>query len=245
MVAEGESGGPVTVTLLLLEDQRGDLDLQRTFLGRHEVRILAEHPDGPVRERVLGARPDLVIADVEPPERQGLAVCRVLKEDPPGGRLVPVVCLIPRTLRADAEAAGADAVVFKPIVQREFVDTVRRFVPLVERRGPRCPVKLRFSFEGAGGAGQAFSRDLSARGVFLKSDRVLPPGQRLKLRFRLPGGEAEIACAGIIRSNDATGHGLPPGFGVEFLDLAAEDRARLEQFVGGFARRSQVPGSRG
>jgi len=125
------------------------------------------------------------------------------------------------------------------------VDTVRRFVPLTARRGPRCPVNLRFSFEGAGGAGQAFSRDLSACGVFLKNDRVLPPGQRLSLRFRLPGDEAEIACGGIVRSTDGTGRGLPPGFGVEFLDLAEEDRVRLERFVGGFARRSLAPGRSG
>ncbi len=69
MGSAGDSGDPGVVTVLLVEDLRAHLDIRRTFLGRHEVRILSESPDGPVPERVVREHPHLVLVDVEPTDR--------------------------------------------------------------------------------------------------------------------------------------------------------------------------------
>ena len=164
-----------------------------------------------------------------------MALCGELKADPTLTR-VPVVLVLPRTSRAAGKAAGADALVFKPVVQREFLDAVRRFVPLTERRARRTPVNLRFTWRTEGGVvGHSFSRDLSPSGAFLESDRIPPLGCPLHLSFRLAEGDAEIGCGAHVRNVPEAGQ---LGFGVEFADLPEEDRMRLAHFVDGVLQRS-------
>ena len=68
----------------------------------------------------------------------------------------------------------------------------------------------------------------------------MPCGSRLLLRFHLPGDEREISCVGVVRhtTTEEEAVGAGPGFGVEFLELASNDRARLVAFVHSQSKRS-------
>jgi uncharacterized protein (TIGR02266 family) len=95
----------------------------------------------------------------------------------------------------------------------------------------RCPANLRFTFGYDGADCQAFSRDLSGSGAFLKTDNAPVEGAVLTLRFRLPGDPAEIDCKGIVRRIEHGNDPVPAGFGVEFHDMGPADCARLEEFI--------------
>jgi hypothetical protein len=139
---------------------------------------------------------------------------------------VPVLLVTSPERAGACRTAGADALVFKPLAQEEVLRAIRRFVALPERAAARCAANLRFTFRtDRDETGQVFSRSLSSAGAYLKSDHPPPPGARLHLRFHLPGDEHEIACTGVVRHahDDA-------GFGVEFVEIASLDRARLDAF---------------
>ena len=218
--------------VLLVEEARPYLELQRTFLARHDVTILEAPGDLSTVERVRAERPRVAVIDVLAPERTGLELCRRIKSDPVACT-VPVVLLVDPADAGAAEAAGADARVQKPIRMREFLDTVHRFVHLKERRSPRVQANLRFIYRWDDQTGQAFSREISANGAFLKTDRQVPEGALLKLRFHLPGEDEEICCRGVVRKR----HGLAaplasgPGLGVEFEDVEPADQLRFQRFV--------------
>jgi CheY-like chemotaxis protein len=225
---------PPQATVLLVQDVAAFRDLETTFLRRHELRVIAEESGEAARRRAHTDPPQIVLVDFAD-ARASLALCGELKADPTLTR-VPVVLVLPRTSRAAGQAAGADALIFKPVVQREFLDAVRRFVPLTERRARRTPVNLRFTWRTEGGVvGHSFSRDLSPSGAFLESDRIPPLGCPLHLSFRLAAEDAEIACGAHVRNVPEVGH---LGFGVEFADLREDDRARLARFVDGVLQRS-------
>lgn len=95
----------------------------------------------------------------------------------------------------------------------------------------RCPANLRFTFGYDGADCQAFSRDLSGSGAFLKTDNVPAAGSVLALRFRLPGDPVEIECKGIVRRIEHGDDPVPAGFGVEFRDISPADCTRLEGFI--------------
>ncbi len=217
---------------MLVEEARPYLELQRTFLARHDVAILEARGDSTAVERVRIERPRVAVIDIQAPDRVGLSICREIKDDPVA-RLVPVVVLIDPGDAGAAEAAGADGVVQKPIRMREFLDTVRQFVHLKERRSPRVQANLRFIYRWDDQTGQAFSREISAYGAFLKTDRQVPEGAVLELRFHLPGEGDEICCRGVVRRR----HGLEaplasgPGLGVEFEDVEPNDQLRFQHFV--------------
>ncbi len=70
---------------------------------------------------------------------------------------------------------------------------------------------------------------LGAGGVFIETESPLPERSTLKMRFRLPGGEAEHEIEGRVvwrrRPSDPGRHS--PGMGIEFTDrLAAQRLAR-------------------
>jgi CheY-like chemotaxis protein len=77
-------------------------------------------------EKVREARPDLVLADVVMPEKNGYEVCEAIKGDPATSRL-PVI-LLTGTFepfdRARAERIGADAIVSKPFDSQQLLRQV-------------------------------------------------------------------------------------------------------------------------
>lgn len=224
---EGASTAPRQATVLLVQDVAAFRDLETTFLRRHELRVVAADSGDAARRSARTDRPHIVLVDFAD-AASSLTLCAELKADALFDG-VPVVLVLPRTSRAAGDAAGADALIFKPVVQREFLDAVRRFVPLTERRARRTPVNLRFTWRTEGGVvGHSFSRDLSPSGAFLESERIPPLGCPLRLRFRLTGEDPEIVCGAHVRNVPDLGS---LGFGVEFADLGEEDRARLEGFV--------------
>jgi hypothetical protein len=101
-------------------------------------------------------------------------------------------------------------------------------------------VNLRFSYRVADGWGQAFSRDVSVNGAFLKTDRILPLGTRIEVQFRLPGVWEEIRCHGVVRNTLVSdGHAAQlGGFGIEFEGMRETDVERLELFIERHVRRS-------
>ena len=91
---------------------------------------------------------------------------------------------------------------------------------------------MRFTFRIGERTAQAFSRDLSAHGAFLKTDRVIRLGTRLDLSFWVPGVVDEIRCGSVVRGTSSSlGGGELGGIGVEFKGMADSDREALQRFI--------------
>jgi c-di-GMP-binding flagellar brake protein YcgR len=69
-------------------------------------------------------------------------------------------------------------------------------------------------------------RDLSEGGAFIETRQRFAVGAILSLGFNLPSMSQRISCSVSVRSlrDDA-------GLGVEFLDMAPEDRQRVRAFI--------------
>ena len=80
-----------------------------------------------------------------------------------------------------------------------------------------------------------FTHDLSQGGVFIVSYQQLqPPGTEVTIELGLVGG-AEIKARGVVRWVRDPQHldddSEPPGMGIQFLDLTAEDEELIQTFV--------------
>jgi uncharacterized protein (TIGR02266 family) len=176
-------------------------------------------------------RPCLIIEDVPTACETSLRFCRDLRAHPTT-RSIPLILVTAPEARDRAREAHADAMLEKPVVRRELFDAVKRFVTLPRRRTLRLATNLRFSFHVDDHVGQAFSRDISTSGVFLKTDRIAPLGTRVELRFRVPGAWEDLCCHAVVRNTvqaDQAGH--RGGMGLEFEDLSDHDRELLETFI--------------
>jgi uncharacterized protein (TIGR02266 family) len=94
------------------------------------------------------------------------------------------------------------------------------------RRFRRCTLRLRVELHAAGEIRSEWATTLGAGGMFLETEDVLRVGTRLKLCFRLPGGEVSHALEGRVAwtmaAESSAGCPAPsPGMGIEFADAAA------------------------
>ncbi len=108
--------------------------------------------------------------------------------------------------------------------------------PGPERRlFPRKKLRTRVVLEDETGEGFVFfySTDISIGGLFFESDVPLKIGTRAFLSFALEEGDRPIRSIGqIVRVERESGAGvIILGVGVQFLDLAEENRRQIEAYV--------------
>jgi two-component system cell cycle response regulator DivK len=121
--------------VLIVEDNEKNMKLARDVLQVKGYATL-EAVTGEDGVRLAKERkPDLVLMDIQLPGINGIEAFRQLRADP-ATAAIPVAALtasVTPTDRSEITRAGFDAFLGKPIVLREFLDTVKRL--LEERRG--------------------------------------------------------------------------------------------------------------
>jgi type IV pilus assembly protein PilZ len=109
-----------------------------------------------------------------------------------------------------------------------------------ERRGAlRILVDLEVDYGDEDNFLFAYIRDISATGLFVRTNAPEEPGTQLNVRFTPEGDDDILELEGeVIWVNPyRPGHhdNLNPGMGIRFLDLTPEQRFRLVDFVRRFA----------
>jgi uncharacterized protein (TIGR02266 family) len=227
--AEPEGG---IARILLVDDLAPLLELHRRYLRRTTCRVMTARTGGEALALCRRERPDLIFLDAGLSGTDGIAACRALKADP-DLRAVPVVLLASAEEREDCLRAGCEAVLAKPVTQEAFLAQVRRFVRLRERQETRVPASLRVAFTVGRRSYDAFTRDVSPQGLFLKTARPFAIGTRLRLAIALPGGT--VVTDGEVRrvvEKQPAGH-LLAGIGVLFVDPPAATTRALADFIAG------------
>jgi Tfp pilus assembly protein PilZ len=99
-------------------------------------------------------------------------------------------------------------------------------ITLDEREAPRKACTIAVSFKAQGHSFQDTILDISAAGVFIKTDESLKVGQGITLRFSFPdAAEEDLDIEGEIVWRG------PRGIGVKFFDLTPHHFERIKQFV--------------
>ncbi|MEK7446007.1 MAG: response regulator [candidate division NC10 bacterium] len=118
-------------TILVADDEPPILELIRFTLEDDQVRVV-EARDGLEALRLAQAvRPELCFLDVRMPELDGLAVCRLLRQDPglAGTRIVMLTAASQEADRVRGLAAGADGYLTKPFSPLALFSLVRSLLP--------------------------------------------------------------------------------------------------------------------
>lgn len=106
------------------------------------------------------------------------------------------------------------------------------------REHQRVPVNIEIDYKSDENFLFAYITDLSAMGIFVKTNDPHPPGTRLTLRFK-PLGAPEFLVQGQVVWINSDRPGDPdsinPGMGIQFVDTDQETQRRLTKLVRTFA----------
>ena len=104
-----------------------------------------------------------------------------------------------------------------------------RLTAIPTRRQLRTITRIEVSLENNGRFVLGRSLNISANGMLLEVDRVLPGDGKVRIHFYLPGDPAPLQITGEILRAEFTG--AMAKYGVRFVEMSDEQRARVEQFV--------------
>ncbi len=116
--------------ILIVEDNALNMKLLRDVLQAYGYRTITTGQGGAAVALACDHHPDLILMDLQLPDISGLDAVRQLK-DHPRTRAIPVVAVTAFGMIGDerkALAGGCDGYVTKPIMLREFLELVERFV---------------------------------------------------------------------------------------------------------------------
>lgn len=190
-----------------------------------------------------GERFDLLVVDIEPPELAGFEVIKAYRRAP--GAPLPVLALSESFKREHIEGMLENVGVrrlFPLSVRPEellfwvnhalFPDAMR------SRKAPRIPASFVLSIAGRRRVLRGRAFNLSEDGLFLETSLAAAPGERVELRFRLPGQprreEIRARCEVMWSNPKPRGSepGHPPyGLGLRFLELEAKSRTAIKSYV--------------
>jgi len=109
-------------------------------------------------------------------------------------------------------------------LSRELVESERR-------SAQRAELMVQIDYSTVDEIFSEFTRDINEGGLFIETKRPRPIGTEVALRFNLPGGGSGIETTGrVVRTTEGDSRN-PPGMGVEFDELSAQDRAQIDQLV--------------
>ncbi len=145
------------------------------------------------------------------------------------------------------------------IIDREFLDEefnklsgqfrailvaiTHRFKKMLERAceyslrsESRIPKALSLVFKDRDSFVKAYTGNISAGGLFIKTENPLRPGRQFLLKLQLPGVSTplQVKCEVVwSRKREEGSPGKPPGMGVKFIEIAERDYKLIKNYIAG------------
>ena len=122
------------------------------------------------------------------------------------------------------------------LLAQGFVEDALKGFEEVQRRYDRLPKKYRVSYSSAEAFTKSYLLNIGKGGIFIKTTKPLKKGEKISLNILLPDGAKELQVTGEVMWSSEKKHRTrmgeyPPGMGVKFVDLAAEDKERIDRVL--------------
>jgi uncharacterized protein (TIGR02266 family) len=224
--------------IILVDDIEMFIEIEKSiFQRKDEFELLVANNGVEALEVVIEEMPDIVFMDLYMPIMNGDECCREIKSSPASAH-IPIVMV---THGGDENSfkrcwdAGCDDIVSKPINQALLVSMAMKYLDLRLRREPRCSAKIKVSYGADDSTLTDYTVNLSSGGLFLAAAEQLPLGTMLQINFALPNTADKVQCKAKVvwlnSSDDIVNQGLPPGMGVQFVDMTLTSMDAIRDYI--------------
>jgi len=220
-----------TGRILLVDQSRGALLFQETILRRRDMVIMTALGGTEGLEKARSERPNLIIFGYDLFDMSAPEFCREVRSDESiRNTSLLLVCDREKHEHGDLSlSAGCNDVIFRPLQKPELDAKVERLTKIPVRRQLRTITKIEVSLEKDGRFLLGRSINVSATGMLIEVDRMLPQEGPVRLHFYLPGDPVPLQLlAEVLRAEFS---GAMPKYGMRFLEPSEHDRERISRFV--------------
>lgn len=120
------------------------------------------------------------------------------------------------------------------VITLRFKEMLDKSCAMTKRTTPRIERALSLVFKDREAFFRAYTGNVSAGGLFIKTENPLIAGDQLSVKLQLPGVsdplqiKCEVAWA---RTTQESQPGRPPGMGVKFVQISNRDHRILKQYL--------------
>jgi CheY-like chemotaxis protein len=220
-----------SVRILLVDHSRGSLLFQESILRRREATIVTALTGTTGIEIARSDQPQLIMFAFDLFDMTAPEFCRELRADS-STRMMSLLLVCERESPEHADlclSAGCNDVIYRPLQRHELDFKIARLTTIPSRRELRTLTRIEVSVEKNGRFIIGRSINISASGMFLEVDRMLPGEGSLRLHFYLPGDPKPLQLECDVLRAEFTGGTAK--YGVSFSAADDEERERIERFV--------------
>jgi two-component system, OmpR family, alkaline phosphatase synthesis response regulator PhoP len=218
-------------SILLVDHSRGALLFQETILRRRDMQVMTAlaGSEGLVKARI--EKPNLIMFGYDLFDMTAPEFCREIRSDELT-RAISLLLVCDRDHNEHGDlclSAGCNDVIFRPLQKPELDQKVEKLTRIPVRRQLRTITKIEVSLEKNGRFVLGRSVNISATGILIEVDRMLPQDGPVRLHFYLPGDPRPLQLlAEVLRAEFS---GSMSKYGMHFLEPSEDDRARISRFV--------------
>ena len=217
--------------ILLVDHSRGALLFQETILRRREAVISTALAGSEGLKKAREELPQLIMFGFDLFDMAAPEFCREIRRDE-RTKTISLLLVCERENGAHEDlclAAGCNDVIYRPLQRQELDAKITKLTTIPTRRDLRTLTRIEVSLEKNGRFLIGRSLNISATGMLLELDRVLPGEGVLRLHFYLPGEAAALQVeAEVLRAEFV---GTMAKYGLHFVNITDEERERVERFV--------------
>lgn len=219
-------------SILLVDRSPGTLMFQKTILRRQDKSVSSVSSGGEALLKIRAHKPRLVMFGFELADMTAPELCRDIRNTKEI-QSTSLLFVADSGKQKDADlcmAAGCNDVIYRPLHALELDAKIARLIAIPVRKDFRTLTRLKVEFEPQKGAiVLGHSLNLSASGMLIEAETVLPPEAVVQLHFHLNVDNDPLEIdSRIVRAEFSGGS---PRYGVTFTNLADPERERIAAFI--------------
>ncbi len=228
----------MSVKILLPDDAVVKDIMKNSFFHRDGFKFIDAAPADQLFLQIEEQDPALVVLDVETSGIDAAGLCDMIKNDAILEK-TKIILIVPSESRKRDDVYScidADAIVGRPIDHQRFLTSASHLLGIFNRADPRIETFLMVSCgSDIDELHQGWIRNVNSGGAFIETKELLPVDYRMQVQFELDEGTDLISCtarvAWVNHPEWIKCEKLPPGMGIQFIDLAEEDEKQIVDFI--------------
>lgn len=216
--------------VLIISHLRSLLEREQTILSRSEFSVDAAPTNDELLALHKAEKAAMIITELDPAGMRGDQLCSEVRAG--DGKQNTAIILVCNNRPADIERVsrcGASAYLTRPVWPHHLTGKVSQLLSASERKSYRVLLQVTVEGNARDRYFMCTSRNISASGILIETDKALQTGDRIACSFFLPHSQRIVAHGEVARVVPK-----PDGnfqYGIRFTDLDQELCRAIEEFV--------------
>jgi len=198
------------------------------FFSQNSIELVQVKSGAEAKEILASSDFAIVVAELALEDISGDELCAFIKEKN-NDAYVMLACSGKTNELKACGRCGANAHIQTPLNLEGLQHRISSILKVPTKRATRVLVKVKVNGSIKSEPFFSISHNISTTGMMLEAEQSLAMGDIVSCSFYLPESEKLMAPCKVVRIDKSTGSNSR--YGVEFVDLAEDNRAMIENFV--------------